>query len=319
MTIKPNKFTQLRAAARKAGLKCLDTEWRGTHEHYHLRCAHGHEFARTCNALSNKGTICPECRASARLARIQTIAVQRGGRCLETRYLGKNARYRFVCAEGHQWSTLPNSIVNAGTWCPRCATQQHKLNRLLDNGLNRLQATAHARGGVCLTPDYDGMRAQYVFRCAKGHEWKSTGNQVVHYLAWCLLCANMARIHAPMPRHLPKPTQKPSVTLQKNRPKASTAKSKSKRQHDPLALRRSLGLNQCDFWGALGVTQSGGCRYEKGRKMPQPVATLLELVYVKKFIPQQVDVGDMRLLRYLKQDKPDLYATLSKAAGRASA
>ena len=94
---------------------------------------------------------------------------------------------------------------------------------------------------------------------------------------------------------------------------------KSKRQYDPLALRKSLGLNQHDFWGALGITQSGGSRYEKGRMMPKPVATLLELVYVKKFIPEQVDVGDMRVLRYLKQDNPDLYATLTKAVGSAPA
>ena len=93
---------------------------------------------------------------------------------------------------------------------------------------------------------------------------------------------------------------------------------KSKRQHDPLALRKSLGLNQSDFWGALGVTQSGGSLYEKGRKLPKPVAMLLELVYVKKFSPQQVGVDGIRVLRYLKQDKPDLYATLTKAVRSAS-
>ena len=36
-------------------------------------------------------------------------------------------------------------------------------------------------------------------------------------------------------------------------------------------IRRKLGLNQQQFWSTLGVTQSGGSRYESGRNMPKPV------------------------------------------------
>ena len=41
--------------------------------------------------------------------------------------------------------------------------------------------------------------------------------------------------------------------------------------------RKKLGLNQGDFWRELGVTQSGGSRYENGRNLPKPVALLLTL------------------------------------------
>lgn len=41
--------------------------------------------------------------------------------------------------------------------------------------------------------------------------------------------------------------------------------------------RKNLGLNQQAFWSTLGVTQSGGSRYESGRDLPQPVALLLTL------------------------------------------
>ena len=51
---------------------------------------------------------------------------------------------------------------------------------------------------------------------------------------------------------------------------------------DPRRLRHSLGLNQSDFWGRLGVTQSGGSRYEKGRRMPPPVRKLLGIVYLRE-------------------------------------
>ncbi|ENO89929.1 hypothetical protein C666_03550 [Thauera linaloolentis 47Lol = DSM 12138] len=38
-----------------------------------------------------------------------------------------------------------------------------------------------------------------------------------------------------------------------------------------------MRLKQFEFWGALGVTQSGGSRYESGREIPEPVQILLNL------------------------------------------
>ena len=46
-----------------------------------------------------------------------------------------------------------------------------------------------------------------------------------------------------------------------------------------LEHRRSLGLNQSQFWSPLGVTQSGGSRYESGRSIPKPVRKLIYLLY----------------------------------------
>lgn len=43
--------------------------------------------------------------------------------------------------------------------------------------------------------------------------------------------------------------------------------------------RRKLGLNQSEFWSQIGVTQSGGSRYESGRNIPKPVQLLLHLAY----------------------------------------
>jgi transcriptional regulator with XRE-family HTH domain len=47
-------------------------------------------------------------------------------------------------------------------------------------------------------------------------------------------------------------------------------------------LRKSLGLNQAEFWGRIEVTQSGGSRYENGRAMPRPVRKLLGIVYLNE-------------------------------------
>lgn len=82
---------------------------------------------------------------------------------------------------------------------------------------------------------------------------------------------------------------------------------------NPRDVRRKLGLNQQQFWTKIGVTQSGGSRYESGRKMPKPVKELLRLVHM-----EQIDLGklkrdDVDIIEYLKGTHPDLYKSLKKA------
>lgn len=38
-------------------------------------------------------------------------------------------------------------------------------------------------------------------------------------------------------------------------------------------------MNQSEFWNRVGVTQSGGSRYESGRNVPMPVRILLAVTY----------------------------------------
>lgn len=44
-----------------------------------------------------------------------------------------------------------------------------------------------------------------------------------------------------------------------------------------VRLRQRMQLNQSQFWRRFGTTQSGGSRYESGRKPPGPVRILLAL------------------------------------------
>jgi transcriptional regulator with XRE-family HTH domain len=83
---------------------------------------------------------------------------------------------------------------------------------------------------------------------------------------------------------------------------------------NPKEIRRKLGLNQQDFWTRIGVTQSGGSRYESGREMPKPVLELLRLVHVEKLDLTRVRKEDFEVIEYLKQHHPDLYKNLRKAS-----
>lgn len=83
---------------------------------------------------------------------------------------------------------------------------------------------------------------------------------------------------------------------------------------DAREIRRKLGLNQQQFWSKLGVTQSGGSRYESGRNMPRPVQQLLRLVHV-----EQIDIGkikrdDYEVVEYLRNHDSSLFKELKKLA-----
>jgi transcriptional regulator with XRE-family HTH domain len=81
---------------------------------------------------------------------------------------------------------------------------------------------------------------------------------------------------------------------------------------NPKEVRTKLGLNQQEFWTRIGVTQSGGSRYESGREMPKPVQELLRLVHVEKIDLTKVKKEDFEVIEYLKTANPDLYRELRK-------
>jgi transcriptional regulator with XRE-family HTH domain len=87
---------------------------------------------------------------------------------------------------------------------------------------------------------------------------------------------------------------------------------------DAREIRRKLGINQQQFWSELGVTQSGGSRYESGRNMPRPVQQLLRLVYVEKIDINKIRREDYEVIEYLRSAKPALLKELKKEAKAAA-
>ncbi len=59
-----------------------------------------------------------------------------------------------------------------------------------------------------------------------------------------------------------------------------------------LQLRRSLGLNQSQFWNGM-ATQSGGSRYESGRAIPKPVK---QLIYARHYMTPALTSGQLAAL-----------------------
>lgn len=88
----------------------------------------------------------------------------------------------------------------------------------------------------------------------------------------------------------------------------------SEKHSNPREIRHRLGLNQQEFWGMIGVTQSGGSRYESGRSMPKPVQQLLRLVHVDKIDISRITRGDFEVLSYLKTTRPAMFRKLKSEA-----
>lgn len=88
---------------------------------------------------------------------------------------------------------------------------------------------------------------------------------------------------------------------------------------DAREIRRKMGMNQQQFWSKLGVTQSGGSRYESGRNMPRPVQQLLRLVHVENIDIGKIKREDFEIAEYLKATDPEQYKALKKAARAAAA
>lgn len=65
---------------------------------------------------------------------------------------------------------------------------------------------------------------------------------------------------------------------------------------EAVVLRKKLSLSQSDFWSKIAVTQSGGSRYESGRRIPSQVQTLLHLVYA----PAEQALAMFNFLRFVK-------------------
>lgn len=80
-------------------------------------------------------------------------------------------------------------------------------------------------------------------------------------------------------------------------------------------LRLDMGLNQTEFWDAVGVNQTSGSRYENGlSKIPQPVCELVRLLYIEKIDLNDVKGEDILVARFLREEAPDMFEVLKRAA-----
>ena len=90
--------------------------------------------------------------------------------------------------------------------------------------------------------------------------------------------------------------------------------TKTPERIDAREIRKKLGLNQQQFWSKIGVTQSGGSRYESGRNMPKTVRELLRLVHVEQIDVAKIKRDDWEVVEYLRSNESDRFKEYKKLA-----
>ncbi|SEK15691.1 hypothetical protein SAMN05216550_1459 [Paraburkholderia tropica] len=189
------------AETARAGLTWLDSPWRGTAHRYRLRCSQGHEW--TCGGqVLLRGAACAACKRESGplpgdllpggLERLNATARERRGKCLSVSYMGMVRAYRFECGAGHIFERSGSAVLQRGAWCPKCPRPR----KLLADGLERLQAAAKARGGMCLSPRFLGTAVRHRFKCARGHSWTALAGTVLYTSSWCRRCHHDALLAA---------------------------------------------------------------------------------------------------------------------------
>eukprot|EP00188_Purpureofilum_apyrenoidigerum_P003874 Plantae.Rhodophyta-Purpureofilum_apyrenoidigerum.ctg41773.p1 GENE.Plantae.Rhodophyta-Purpureofilum_apyrenoidigerum.ctg41773~~Plantae.Rhodophyta-Purpureofilum_apyrenoidigerum.ctg41773.p1 ORF type:complete len:223 (+),score=13.36 Plantae.Rhodophyta-Purpureofilum_apyrenoidigerum.ctg41773:46-714(+) len=101
-------------------------------------------------------------------------------------------RVKWTCAKGHVVSAVE------GSWCcklcPTCLIEAFPLLRRQNGNRSSLslgvfKALAEERGGQCLSTKYKRIKASLRWKCAKGHEWEASADNVRRG-AWCPTCSS---------------------------------------------------------------------------------------------------------------------------------
>ena len=181
------RITEMREIAREKGGKCLSKKYvRGT-EKLTWQCAEGHIWRATATNVKNKNRWCPKCAKNTPLTidDMRMIAKERGGQCLSGEYVNSQTKLKWQCANGHEWEAIPSSIKK-GSWCGECIGKNPRIEDF--------KYLAESRGGQCLSSHYSGAKSKLKWKCAMGHIWEATPDNIKNDKTWCPNCSNTKKL-----------------------------------------------------------------------------------------------------------------------------
>jgi hypothetical protein len=107
----------------------LSKEFLKTSSKYSWKCVKGHEFKRTYDYMLQASNFCTECgkdvpryekKKTERFLELSQFAVQHGGRVLETEYHGRDYKYAWQCAQGHEFIRNYSDMKFRNRFCWFC-------------------------------------------------------------------------------------------------------------------------------------------------------------------------------------------------------
>jgi hypothetical protein len=163
----------LKTLAKQRGGRLLSPSYLRADTSLRWQCAKGHQWEAQPNRVIKRGDWCPYCQGKGKtILDMKQFAANKGGRCLSDRYRGMHSKMKWECPEGHRWMATPGQIMNAGSWCPICASARRAAIRKA-RAYAKIVKLIERRGGVCLTPEkeYQGYESRLNLQCRKGHRW----------------------------------------------------------------------------------------------------------------------------------------------------
>jgi len=187
--VSSDELEQLKAIARQRRGDCISPVYLGVTGKHRFRCAEGHEWEATAANVKLR-TWCPVCKLKTladkrrlhSVESMQKLAQTRGGSLISKDFNSVNDKYRWRCANGHEWSASPKDIFK-GTWCRMCSIESKK------GTLEEAREIARIRGGECLSTEYGNTYSKLRWRCGAGHEWNARMGNVKNRGSWCPECA----------------------------------------------------------------------------------------------------------------------------------
>ena len=170
----------LKSLANKNNGLCLSAEYRGVGKNYIWECSQGHKFKASAHDI-RRGRWCRDCSKfpNRDLSFYNQLALNKGGRCLSSKYENCMKKVQWICSMGHIWNATPNKIQQ-GKWCPDCGGSKPK-------NIEYLQFLASKREGKCLAKQYKNMLTLVLWECKFNHTWLAKGNSISNG-RWCPFC-----------------------------------------------------------------------------------------------------------------------------------
>jgi hypothetical protein len=184
----PKKYTieDMKKLAQKRDGKCLSKNYVNAITKLKWQCSKKHLWEASPISI-RRGSWCLECSGSKKknIKNMQTLAKQRGGKCLSNKYLSNKTKLKWKCIRGHVWEAVPSSILS-GTWCPICA--RGRLNQSRKLTISEMQTISKKRGGKCLSKEYINANIKLKWQCGEGHIWEAKPSHIKSG-SWCPYCA----------------------------------------------------------------------------------------------------------------------------------
>ncbi len=124
--------------------------------------------------------------AKLTIEEMQTLAANKGGKCLSTEYINTRFKLEWQCAKNHIWFTTAY-VIKGGFWCPICSNHAKLTIENIHDLARKLNLTL-------LSTEYKNARTKMQWKCKNEHVFEKNVNSVKNNKG-CAQCYGKLRLN----------------------------------------------------------------------------------------------------------------------------